>query len=75
LGGSRPPVQQRFMFIIASVNPKLSDLDLLDIWTLVALEAYWKELVNETIHVNDTSSGYIADDETTFTDDETTFTD
>lgn len=68
MGGSRPPVQQRFMFIIASVNPKLSDLDLLDKWTLVALEAYWKELVNETIHLNDTSSGYIADDETTFTD-------
>jgi hypothetical protein len=58
------------MHLTASVNPRLSDLELLDKWTEVALESYWRELVYEAIHYNDTSSGYIAEaeDETSDTD-------
>jgi len=56
------------MHLIASVNPRLSDIALLDKWTEIALESYWRELVYEALHYNDTSSGYIAEDETSDTD-------
>lgn len=42
-------------------------MGLLDKYTEISLEAYWKELVYEAQHVNDTS-GYIADDEAATTD-------
>jgi len=54
-------------FIVARVKPSLSDMGLLDKYTEISLEAYWKELVYEAQHVNDTS-GYIADDEAATTD-------
>lgn len=55
-------------FIVAGVKPSLSDLELLDKWTEITLDAYWKELVYEAQCVNDTGSGYIADDEAPTTD-------
>ena len=51
--------------LVARVNPRLSDLELLDKWTEISLENYWKELVYEAQHANDTCSGYVADDEAT----------
>jgi hypothetical protein len=51
--------------LVARVNPRLSDLELLDKWTEITLESYWKELVYEAQHANDTGSGYVADDEAT----------
>ena len=43
-------------------------MELLDKWTEISLDAYWKELVYEAQRVNDTGSGYIADDEAPTTD-------
>ena len=43
-------------------------MELLDKYTEISLEAYWKELVYEAQHANDTGSGYIADDEAPTTD-------